>query len=57
MHEDIHDRTIDVQILRLRRKLKAAPHAPPLIKTERGLGYVFTSSVEEVERDMLRPVT
>lgn len=57
VHEDIHDRTIDVQILRLRRKLKTAPHAPPLIKTERGLGYVFTSSVEEVERDMPRPVT
>jgi two-component system, OmpR family, response regulator len=57
VHEDIHDRTIDVQILRLRRKLKTSPDAPALIKTERGLGYVFTCSVEEVERDSPRQAT
>jgi DNA-binding response OmpR family regulator len=54
VHEDIQDRAIDVQILRLRRKLKSAPDTPPLIKTERGLGYVFTSSIEEIEGGSLR---
>jgi two-component system OmpR family response regulator len=45
-HEDIFDRSIDVQVLRLRRKLEADPRSPELIRTERGLGYVFTSKVE-----------
>ena len=40
------DRSIDVQILRLRRKLDFHPTAPELIKTERGVGYVFTVSVQ-----------
>jgi two-component system, OmpR family, response regulator len=46
MHEDIFDRSIDVQILRLRRKLEIDPSAPRVIQTERGLGYVFTPMVE-----------
>jgi two-component system, OmpR family, response regulator len=46
-HEDIFDRSIDVQVLRLRRKLEAAPKAPRLIKTERGVGYIFTIPVEQ----------
>ena len=45
VHEDIFDRSIDVQILRLRRKLEADPTRPRLIKTERGLGYVFSADV------------
>src|SRR5260370_101820 len=40
---EVFDRSIDVQILRLRRKLEADPSAPSLIKTERGVGYVFSS--------------
>lgn len=47
VHEDILDRSIDVQVLRLRRKLRAGPDAPSLVKTERGLGYMFMSEVEE----------
>jgi len=43
---EVFDRSIDVQILRLRRKLEADPSAPALIRTERGVGYVFSSSVE-----------
>ena len=39
------DRSIDIQVSRLRRKLDADPAAPPLIKTVRGAGYVFTSAV------------
>src|ERR1700686_1334923 len=41
LHEDIFDRSIDVQVLRLRHKLEADPKAPRVIKTERGVGYVF----------------
>jgi two-component system OmpR family response regulator len=46
VHEDIFDRSIDVQILRLRRKLEADPSAPQIIQTERGVGYVFALPVE-----------
>jgi len=40
------DRTIDVQVGRLRRKIEADPQHPELIKSVRGAGYVFTSKVE-----------
>jgi DNA-binding response OmpR family regulator len=43
---EVFDRSIDVQILRLRRKLEGNPSAPTLIRTERGVGYVFASPVE-----------
>ena len=45
MHEDVFDRSIDVQILRLRRKLETDPSIPSIIRTERGIGYVFTLPV------------
>ncbi len=40
------DRTIDVQVGRLRRKLEDDPQRPTMIKTVRGTGYIFTPSVE-----------
>lgn len=40
------DRTIDVQVGRLRRKLEDNPKNPTLIKTVRGGGYIFTPPVE-----------
>ena len=46
IHEDIFDRSIDVQVLRLRRKLEINPSAPRAIRTERGIGYVFALPVE-----------
>ena len=46
IHEDVFDRSIDVQVLRLRRKLEATPNAPRVILTERGVGYVFALPVE-----------
>jgi DNA-binding response OmpR family regulator len=46
VHEDIFDRSIDVQILRLRRKLETDASAPSIIRTERGVGYVFALPVE-----------
>jgi two-component system, OmpR family, response regulator len=45
LHDDIYDRSIDVQILRLRRKIEPDPNEPRLIRTERGAGYVFASDV------------
>src|SRR5213078_1295079 len=39
------DRTIDVQVGRLRRKLEDDPQNPSLIKTVRGSGYIFTPTV------------
>jgi two-component system, OmpR family, response regulator len=46
--EEVFDRSIDIQILRLRRKLEADPSKPQLIKTQRGAGYMFATNVEMV---------
>ena len=43
---EVYDRTIDVQILRLRRKIEVDPAHPQLIVTERGAGYIFNLPVE-----------
>jgi DNA-binding response OmpR family regulator len=48
LHDDVFDRSIDVQILRLRRKLERDPSAPHMIQTERGIGYVFAVPVERI---------
>ena len=48
VNEDVFDRSIDVQILRLRRKLEGDPSQPRVIVTERGVGYVFALPVETV---------
>ena len=45
---EVYDRSIDVQILRLRRKIEADPARPAFIKTERGAGYLFDVPVEVV---------
>jgi DNA-binding response OmpR family regulator len=45
VHEDVFDRSIDVQILRLRRKLDQNAGAPSFIRTERGVGYIFEPEV------------
>ena len=39
------DRSIDMQITRLRRKIEANPDEPELIKTVRNKGYIFTPEV------------
>ncbi len=46
--ENVFDRSIDVQILRLRRKIESDPSRPKLIRTERGAGYFFNAQVELV---------
>jgi two-component system, OmpR family, response regulator len=41
-----YDRSIDTQILRLRKKLETEPDGPMLIKTVRGAGYMLAAEVE-----------
>ena len=48
VHEDVYDRSIDVQVLRLRRKLETEANAPRIIQTERGIGYAFALPVERL---------
>lgn len=43
---EVYDRTVDVQVLRLRRKLEADPLRPALIVTEQGAGYRFDVAVD-----------
>lgn len=40
------DRTIDVLILRLRRKIESNPSKPVHLQTRRGLGYIFVTEAE-----------
>ena len=44
-----YDRAVDIHIARLRKKLGDDPKAPHLIKTVRGIGYMFCESVTVVE--------
>ncbi|WP_024518884.1 winged helix-turn-helix domain-containing protein [Bradyrhizobium sp. Tv2a-2] len=46
VHEDVIDRSIDVQVVRLRRKLEPNASSPQMILTERGVGYLFACDVE-----------
>jgi DNA-binding response OmpR family regulator len=43
---EVYDRSIDVQVLRLRRKIEIDPSRPQLILTERGAGYCFNAPVD-----------
>jgi two-component system OmpR family response regulator len=45
---EVYDRAIDIQVLRLRRKIEQDPAQPKFIVTERGVGYIFSSPVEIV---------
>ena len=45
---EVYDRSIDVQVLRLRRKIEADPSRPSFIVTQRGAGYLFDAEVEVV---------
>jgi len=42
------DRSIDTLVARLRKKVEDIPDAPSLIKTVRGVGYVFAADVRKV---------
>jgi two-component system, OmpR family, response regulator len=43
---EVYDRSIDVQILRLRRKIEPDPSDPTYVRTERGVGYVLDADVK-----------
>jgi DNA-binding response OmpR family regulator len=45
---EVYDRSIDVQIMRLRRKIEADPSNPTFIRTERGVGYFFDAPVKVI---------
>ena len=45
---EVYDRAIDIQILRLRRKIEPNPSEPRYIVTERGVGYCFSAPVEVI---------
>jgi len=38
---EVFDRSIDLRIMRLRRKIEADPEKPEVIKTVRGVGYMY----------------
>jgi two-component system OmpR family response regulator len=42
------DRSVDVQIMRLRKKIEDNPQTPLLIKTVRNAGYIFTPKVNQL---------
>jgi DNA-binding response OmpR family regulator len=42
---DPEDRSVDVLVGKLRKKLESDPHDPKLIKTVRGAGYILTAKV------------
>lgn len=45
---EVYRRYIDAQIMRLRRRLETDPSHPQIIKTERGMGYMFDMHVKAV---------
>jgi two-component system, OmpR family, response regulator len=47
-NDEVYDRSVDVQVGRLRRKIQHRKDSPELIRTERGAGYVFTALVDIV---------
>jgi DNA-binding response OmpR family regulator len=50
------DRTIDVQVGRLRRKLEPQSETPQIIKSVRGAGYLFTPTVSSCSSADSRPL-
>lgn len=47
-HHDPFDRSIDIQVSRLRQKLDDNPKDPQIIKTVRGGGYLFAPTIKKV---------
>jgi len=47
-NDEVYDRSVDVQVGRLRKKIEPKGTSTRLIRTERGAGYVFTAAVETV---------
>jgi DNA-binding response OmpR family regulator len=47
-NDEVYNRSVDVQIMRLRRKIEKNPRQPRYIVTERRVGYMFGVPVETV---------
>jgi DNA-binding response OmpR family regulator len=47
-NDEVYDRSLDVQIMRLRRKIEKDPARPRYIRTERGAGYLLGVPVQTV---------
>jgi two-component system, OmpR family, response regulator len=47
-NDEVYDRSIDVQVGRLRRKLEPEGTQVQVIRTERGAGYLFAAAVEVI---------
>jgi len=45
---EVYDRAIDVQVMRLRRKIEGDPSQPQIIRTERSVGYFFDAAVQAI---------
>jgi two-component system OmpR family response regulator len=46
--DDVYNRSVNTQVMRLRRKLESDAAPPRYIRTERGTGYIFSVPVEIV---------
>ena len=42
------DRSIDALVSRLRRKIECNPETPSMVKTVRGVGYIFACEVQSL---------
>ncbi len=49
LHDDLYERSINVQVLRLRRKLTQGSNPQRLLKTVRHAGYVLDTPVEAIK--------
>ena len=47
-NDEVYDRSVDVQVGRLRKKIQPNASSLELIRTERGVGYVFTAAVDVI---------
>src|SRR5437899_2864047 len=45
-NDDVYNRSVNTQVMRLRHKLETDPSKPRYILTERSAGYVFSVAVE-----------
>src|SRR4029077_6280258 len=46
--DDVYNRSVNTQVMRLRRKLETDPEKPRYIRTERSAGYAFSVAVETI---------
>jgi DNA-binding response OmpR family regulator len=53
--EALEARSVDVTINRLRRKLDRDPAAPSMLRSERGIGYLFVPFVQLLEANVAAP--